>query len=158
MQPARQQKKPEAVRLISGDYTPSLMDAPPVRLLSQVVLVSGFWEHAWVDGLDMQQPSLVPLEYLVDVREEGTLAEYVLANTDLVRQILRVSPPDASPTLLVRACEILRVEGGSPDSAYGAAVTWCRALLDMDEMDRMVMEMMLPQDQLISASSEAPRY
>lgn len=148
MQSVGKQKNPEAVHLISGDYTPSLISSPPVRLLSQVVLVSGFWKHAWVDGLDAQQPSLVPIEYLTNVQDEGTLAEYVLSNADLVRQILQVSPPDMSPTLLVRSCEILRVEGGSPKSAVDAAVTWCRVLLDMDEMDRMAMEMMLPQDQL----------
>ena len=144
------------VRIVSGDYVPSLINAPSVRMVSEVVMVSGVWAHAWVDGIDASQPALIALECLSNLHEEGTLGDYIERNIDVARAIAPVADANTSPTLFVRACEILRLEGGTPASAYATAQIWSQALLDMDELDRLALEA-VASNEVLAAGGEGAR-
>jgi hypothetical protein len=140
--------------LVRAIYHPMSFEVAPVEVIGQVIEVDG-WRHLWVDGLDERAPVTVPLEVLRSYEPFGTFGSYLDENLERVEEILAVCPPEASPTMLVRACELLK-SGTDATSAVTMAYEWSRTLMDLDILEARL-AMALLSDEPLAASVPAPR-
>lgn len=131
--------------LVRAIYHPLSFEVAPVEVIGQVVEVDG-WRHLWVDGLDESHPVTVPLEVLRSYEPFGTFGTYLDANLEHVEEILAVCPTDASPTMLVRACELLKGGGTDAQSAVTMAYEWSRTLMDLDILESQFAMALLSDD------------
>ena len=124
--------------LIEVHYTPLFIKIPPIKLIGQIVN-SGSLSYVWVDGLDRNDPILIPALNAPGPRHLGTLDSYVRANEASVHEIVDCAMSrdlNLSSLLVVRAVEAMRLDMAGPDRAIDAALGWSRMLLEFDEMER----------------------
>ncbi len=131
--------------LVRAIYHPLSFEVDPVEVIGQVIEVDG-WRHLWVDGLDESHPVTVPLEVLRSYEPFGTFGSYLDQNLERVEEILAVCPLDASPTMLVRACELLKAGGADARAAVTVAYEWSRTLMDLDILESQFAMALLSDD------------
>ena len=131
--------------LVRAVYQPLSFELAPVEVIGQVVEVDG-WRHLWIDGMDEGHPVTVPLEVLRSCEDFGTFGTYLDANLEQIEEILAVCPVEASPTMLVRACEMLKAGGADAPKAVKMAYEWSRTLMDLDILESQFAMALLSDD------------
>lgn len=80
---------------------------PPVNLVCQSLEQDGEL-HLWVDGMNLEDPVLLPISAAKQIRLLGTFREFAAARLDLARAVLQESQGEHSPTLLARAMLLMQ--------------------------------------------------
>ena len=133
--------------LCRGVFQPSCLDAEPVQVFCQAVVVDGD-AYAWVDGVNEQDPLLIPVKHLVAYSYAGTLRQYLAdprhaALGDAFDEFLDlVIAKRASATLIVRACEIMHEEHVLPQVALATSEEWGHLLGELDHTERAAYQML----------------
>lgn len=134
------------VHLCSGIYQATCADIAPVEVFCQTFVLDDV-AYVWLDGVDDQNPLLLPVQALTDFRRRGTFREYLEmqkhaelgeAFDDLMSLCMQRK---SSATLLVRACEILHAENVSADQALDTAQQWGMLLNELDQAERAAFQM-----------------
>ncbi len=142
------------IHLVKGVYAPFGTDLPPVEVVCQVVPLNGA-AYVWLDGVDHNDPVLLPAQVLDGTRRLGTLRDYL---EDLRHEQLGegfdslldlAMEQQVSATVLVRACEIMHEEGSDPSQAITTARQWGIMLCELDQAHRA-------EFQLVSQGSPTP--
>lgn len=129
------------IHLCRARYNLCLQEDIVVDLFCQYVVLEGC-SYAWIDGVNFDNPVLVPIEDLIDFRREGTLGKYLRDDRHLVLggafnvfldMCLRSL---VTPTTMVRACEFMHFDCMTPDDAIRAAIEWGELLEQLDTVDR----------------------
>lgn len=129
------------IHLCAGTYKPTCTDLPPVEVLCQTVVIDGA-SYVWIDGVDVTNPVLLPVQSLNDFRRLGTQSQYFAdekhaeLGDDFDRLIELCVAQRASATLMVRACEIMHAEGLPADEALVTAHQWGLLLCELDQAER----------------------
>lgn len=89
------------IELFSVVYRPSLSD-PPIALLCQAVDIEGE-KFLWIDGINSEDPVMVSISAVRDVKWAGSFREFVLARPDIAQAVLAETDGSHSPTALARA-------------------------------------------------------
>jgi hypothetical protein len=132
-----------SINLCSGVYQPAGGAIPSVEVLCQVLVVYGV-SCAWIDGVDMAEPVMLPIEHLSSFKRMGTLVDYLAderhhsLSEGLVDVLALCETHDCSPTTMVRAIELMHAEGLSPENALSSSLQWGTLLLELDKADRLV--------------------
>lgn len=116
-------------------------DIYAIELICQTVVLEDC-AYAWVDGVDMQNPILVPVDELQSYRRIGTFGSYLRDErhqdlgemfdallTDCVSEAL-------NPTLIVRACESMHSDGFRPHEAIAVAREWGETIHQINGLNR----------------------
>lgn len=139
-----------SIHLCSGLYKPSGAELPVVEVFSQTIVLNGV-AYVWIDGLDANAPILLPAQSLHEFRRRGTFQEYLederhLAleeGFDRLMELCAVRPESA--TIVVRACEIMHLEGASADQAIVTAHQWGILLSQIDAAERAAFQLVASQ-------------
>lgn len=129
------------IHLCSGIYMPTCADLPPVEVLCQTVVINGA-SYVWIDGVDVTNPVLLPVQALHGFRKLGTQSQYfsdekhATLGEDFDRLIELCVAQQASATLMVRACEIMHVEGLTAEESLVTARQWGLLLCELDQAER----------------------
>lgn len=124
--------------LIEIHYTPMFLNLAPIQLIGQIVN-SGSLSYIWIDGLDRNDPILVPVTNAPGPRHLGTLDAYYRTNEEAFHEIVGSALSRdliLSSLLIVRSVEAMKIDHSGPDRAIDTALTWSRMLLELDEMER----------------------
>lgn len=139
------------VHLCSGIYKTTCADMAPVEVFCQTFVLNAV-AYVWLDGVDDQNPLLLPVQALTDFRRRGTLREYLEmpkhtelgeAFDDLMDLCMQRK---SSATLLVRACEILHAENVSADQALETAQQWGMLFNELDQAERTAYKLVSSED------------
>lgn len=97
--------------------------------------------YAWLDGLDVNDPVLIPLANATQTSSatssplprQMTLSSYAADHPDAFDRVARFALArelNCSPLLLVRAAEVLRIDAqaGNAAEAFEVAIAWSRLL------------------------------
>jgi hypothetical protein len=131
----------QEIRLCRGVYKPTCDDLPPVEVICQAVVLNSV-AYIWIDGVDAENPLLLPAQHLHNFRSLGTLREY-LSNErhmdleegfDDLMDICMAQKESA--TTMVRALEIMHTEGLPADQAVTTARQWGILLNELDQAER----------------------
>lgn len=120
-------------RLFSVTYRPGPAHAP-VSLVCQAFTVEGEL-LLWIDGINLEQPVLVPLSAVKRIRHLGTFREFAQIRLDAARAVLQESQGEHSPSLLARA--MLYMEADSHLTALDALELASDQALDLVDADNM---------------------
>lgn len=129
------------IRLCGGIYKPTCDELPAVEVFCQAVVLNGA-AYVWIDGVDTDNPLLLPVQTLLSFRSLGTLREYLeddrhLALGDEFDRLLDISmEQQVSATVLIRACEIMHTESLPADQAVITARQWGVLLNELDQAER----------------------
>lgn len=129
------------IRLCQGVYQPCIADLPPVEVVCQAVNLNAC-SYAWVDGVDPDNPLLLPIQVLSKFRSLGTLRTYLehekhLSLGDEFTKVLDLCMARGeSATILVRACEMMHAEGCAAEQAVVNAHQWGVLLNELDQAER----------------------
>lgn len=132
----------KTILLCSGVYQPAGASIPPVVVICQLMQLNGT-NYVWIDGVSKTEPLLLPSHLLVDHKRLGTLRDYLLDERHfaLGEQFVNIlelnTEQDATPTVLVRAIEMMHSDGISAAAALEAATAWGWALHALDQADRI---------------------
>jgi hypothetical protein len=129
------------IRLCSGIYQPTAAGLPAVEVICQAVVLNAV-AYVWIDGVDAQNPLLLPVQVLHGFRSRGTLREYLEDEKhiglgeqfDMLMDLCMERRESA--TVLVRACEIMHAEGLPADHAIATAHQWGLVLTELDLAER----------------------
>lgn len=133
--------QPTKINLCTGVYQPAGGQVPPISVMCQTLVIYGV-SSAWIDGVDMAEPVLLPVEYLSGFKRAGTLEDYLAqarheALGDGFEGIMDLCvTQDHTPTTMVRAIEIMHNEGLPADTALATAVAWGSMIRDLDKADQ----------------------
>jgi len=89
------------IELFSVIYRPSLGGAP-IALLCQAVDIEGE-KFLWIDGINSEDPVLVSISAVRDVKWAGSFKEFIAARPDIAQLVIAESDGSHSPTALARA-------------------------------------------------------
>jgi len=89
------------IELFSVIYRPSLGGAP-IALLCQAVDIDGE-KFLWIDGINSEDPVLVSISAVRDVKWAGSFKEFIAARPDIAQLVIAESDGSHSPTALARA-------------------------------------------------------
>lgn len=135
------------IQLCSGVYKPTCADLiPAVEVFCQAVVLNGA-AYVWIDGVDAANPLLLPVQTLSKFRRMGTLRAYLEDERHLEleaefdRLLSICMERKDSATILVRACEIMHVEGLPADQAVVTAHQWGVLLNELDQAERAAYQM-----------------
>ena len=137
-------------RVACGMYAPYANDftlAVEQQLLQIDTIFSVFSvdgiEVGWIDGIDQQDPILVPVRSMEGYGDLGTIEEYLSEEFhtqigDELRELFRIAEDEAlTATVLVRALAIMHNEGAfSAQQAVEQSFEWGFTLLRAGVMDR----------------------
>lgn len=148
----------EKIHLCRGDYLAAAgLAIPPLSVLCQVVPVNGA-AYAWVDGLSYDNPVLVPVALLRNVRSVGTLRDFLadprnesLPEFDSFLEI--VFEQRVSATVAARALEIMHAEGSDASQSIAHAQQMGLLIVDIDAADRQAHNAHYSVEQTDSSSS-----
>lgn len=129
------------IKLCSGIYNPSCAGLPPVHVICQIMIIGGL-ACAWVDGISMTKPLLLPIDALQDFKHRGTLADYLRdekhAELD-ADEFMAVQDEclarNASATIMIRAYEMMHSEGLTASEAITCATEWGVLLNQINEAE-----------------------
>lgn len=129
----------EGVFFCEAAFNPISTNFSAFRIEAQVVLLDGE-EFLWLDGLDFDDPVLMPAECLQDVRFMGSLDTLLVQYAPQI-QMLAVTEDltSVSPTVLLRAARCMVEDGLSSSEAMLSAMSLSQMLLELDELDRRFM-------------------
>lgn len=127
-----------AVQLCRASYQ-ILAQAQPINvdLLCQTVELRGR-TYAWIDGVDLGSPLLVPVDNLKNFTHAGTLGQYLRDERHLelgrsFNDLLDIClARDLSATVIVRACELMHADALNPYEAIDEATAWGGTIIDID--------------------------
>lgn len=111
-------------------------------IIAQVVRINDA-VFVWADGLDMQDPVLLPISSTDDAttRYIDTVSNYFVTHQLLVLEVLECANQegmDLSPTLVARAVEAMRDDQNkSASNALAVAMQWSQIILDLDRLHRI---------------------
>lgn len=133
---------PSEIRLCKGLYKPTCTELDPVHVVCQKVVINST-AYAWIDGVDVENPLLLPIECLHDFQNMGSLRQYLQddrhieldAEFDNLLDICMRKKNSA--TVLVRACEIMHTEAIPADEAVSIAYQWGDLLNTLDRAERV---------------------
>ena len=120
------------IQLCSGTvliHAEALPTTPVVAMICQQMIVGGI-SCAVLDGVDLVDPVLLPVENLDDFKRLGTLKDYLTdpRHDDIQETLAAIMDAcvvrDYTPTLMVRAIEIVHAEGLSAEAAIAGAIEW----------------------------------
>ncbi len=130
----------DGVFFCEAAFNPISTNCSAIRFESQVVIADG-QEFLWLDGIDFEDPVLLPLNSFSEVKFLGCMTDLM---DQYARQIeeLAVSEDlsEVSPTVLLRAARSMAEEGWSSSEALDCAQSLSQLLLELDELDRRFME------------------
>lgn len=89
------------IELFSVIYLPSLGSAP-IALLCQAVDIEGE-KFLWIDGINSEDPVLVSISAVRNVKWAGSFKEFIAARPDIAQLVIAESDGSHSPTALARA-------------------------------------------------------
>lgn len=141
MQPTNSKHLVAEIRLCAGIYKPTCDDLPAVEVFCQAIVLNGA-AYVWIDGVNPDNPVLLPVQTLSGFRSMGTLREYLEDDKhlalgeefDLCLDICMAQQESA--TVLIRACEIMHAESLPADQAVVTARQWGMLLNDLDQAER----------------------
>lgn len=142
------------IHLCSGVYKPTCTELPAVEVFCQAVVLNGA-AYVWIDGINHENPLLIPVQSLSKFRRVGTLRSYLEDERHLALeagfdQLLDICKSrEVSATVLIRACEIMHEEGLPADQAIVTAHQWGELLNELDQAERAAY-------QLVSSSATRP--
>jgi hypothetical protein len=90
-----------ATELFNVQYRPGLHQ-PPVMLLCQAVDLDGE-KFLWVDGINFDDPVMVPIASVRHAEWMGSFAEFMKANIDSAGKVIEQCQGNYSPTIMARA-------------------------------------------------------
>lgn len=129
------------IRLCSGVYKPTCTDLAAVEVFCQVVVLNAV-AYIWIDGIDAEKPLLLPAQQLHNFRSLGTLREYLENERhreleDDFDELMDICiARKESATTMVRALEIMHIEGLPADQAVTTARQWGMLLNELDHAER----------------------
>jgi len=122
------------------EYTAFSTGFKPFRIEAQAVLVDGE-EYLWVDGIDFDDPVLLPIRSARGLRYLGELGELADQHANQIGELSITEDLSAvSPTVLLRAARCMVEEGLPSSEALSSAATLSQMLLELDELDRRYMD------------------
>lgn len=95
-------------QLISVTYRPGPAH-PPVQLICQTYQV-GEEVMLWVDGINLEDPLLVPLSSVRGHKLLGTFREFAGERLEVARDVLHESQGEHSPAILARAMQAMQLD------------------------------------------------
>lgn len=121
-------------------FNPISTNFSAFHIEAQVVLLDGE-EFLWLDGLDFDDPVLMPLDCLQDVRFLGSLDNLLERYAPQIQALAYTEDlTSVSPTVLLRAARCMAEEGVSSSEAMSSALSISQMLLELDELDRRFMD------------------
>lgn len=130
----------DGVFFCEAAFTPISTSFSAFLVEAQVVVCDG-QEFLWLDGIDFEDPVLMPVSCLSGVRFLGSLDD-LMVRYALQIQALAITEDltMVSPTVLLRAARSMDEEGLSSSEAMASAVALSQMLLELDELDRRFMD------------------
>jgi hypothetical protein len=89
------------IELFNVEYRPGV-GKPELRLLCQSVEIGGE-KLLWIDGVNAEDPVMVPLACVKGIEWAGSFKEFMIARLGLAQQVLEESQGEHSPTIMARA-------------------------------------------------------
>lgn len=129
------------IQLCSGVYKPTCADLPAVEVFCQAVVLNSA-AYVWIDGVNAENPLLLPVQALHQFRRMGTLRQYlederhIELGEEFDRLIDLCMERKESATVLIRACEIMHTEKLPADQAIVTAHQWGTLLNELDQAER----------------------
>jgi hypothetical protein len=119
------------IELFNVAYRPGLVE-PPVLLLCQAFNINGE-KFLWLDGINAEDPVMVSISAVRDIRWAGNFKEFISTRPDLAQQVLQESQGTHSPTILARA---LLYMSNDPNLTAAQAIEICdEQAMDIIEAD-----------------------
>lgn len=134
------------IHLCSGIYQPTCAELPAVEVFCQTIVLNGV-AYVWIDGINQNNPLLLPVQALYGFRRMGSLRQYLEnerhldLGEDFDALIDLCTQRKVSATVLIRACEIMHAEESSADQALETALHWGMLLNEMDQAERAAYQM-----------------
>lgn len=124
---------PKRIELFNVEYRPAI-GAPEIRLLCQGVKV-GEETLLWVDGVNPEDPVMVPLGSVRRIEWAGSWAEFMRSHLDLAAQVLESSQGEHSTTIVARATLYMASDSRlSASEALDHAYDQALDLIDADNL------------------------
>ncbi len=128
------------VFLFELDFTPFSDGFDPFRIEAQAVIVEGE-EFLWCDGIDFDDPVLLPLRSARGLRFLGEMSTLADRYAEQICQLAMTEDLSlASPTLLLRAARCMSEDGLGSAEAFSSATTLSQMILELDELDRRYLD------------------
>ena len=108
---------------------------PPVQLLCQSVMVDGEL-LLWVDGINAQDPVVIPVSAVSSSRLVSDFESYMQAHRDVAYRVLVAGTGEISPTIAVRAVAAMVADPSlSAEDALEMVTAQALDLIDADHQD-----------------------
>lgn len=143
------QPQQKDIRLCKGLYKPTCADLSVVEVYCQT-LILGSIAYAWIDGVNLDNPLLLPVQTLHNYKSLGTLHQYLqderhsaLVQEEFVELLDLGMRQQESATVLVRACEVMHAEGFGAAQALAVSREWGQLLNELDQAERAAYQVVL---------------
>ena len=124
-----------SIELFHIQYRPSA-STPPMRLLCQGVDVANE-KLLWVDGLDVENPIVVPLSSVRALEWSGSFRELMTTNLDLAARVISEAQGEYSPTIMARMFVYMSQDPNlQPEDALDLAIMQSNDVIQADNRSR----------------------
>jgi len=132
------------IELFNVRYRPHAGE-PEIQLLCQSVGAEDD-RLLWVDGINAEQPVLVPLANVKGIEPAGTFREFMAQRLKHAALLFEESQGEHSPTILARAAQIMSLDPRlSAPEALDQAVEQAVDIVDADNMSALAFSRVAPQ-------------
>lgn len=120
-----------ATELFNVSFRPGINE-PPLMLLCQAVDM-GNEKFVWVDGINAEQPVMIPLASLKQIQWVGSFKEFMQSRMVLAAQVIEEGKGEQSATILARAMLYMsRDKSLSAKDAINTAIDQALDIIDQD--------------------------
>lgn len=122
------------IPLFQIPFKPGLRQ-PPVNLICQSVMKDGEL-LLWIDGVNAQDPVVIPLSAVASSRLLMSFDDYLRAHSDIARRVLLAGAGEISPTIAARAIAAMVADPGlQPEAALEMVNGQALDLIDSDHSE-----------------------
>lgn len=122
-----------SIELFNIHYRASA-STPAMRLLCQGVDVAGE-KLLWVDGLDVENPLVIPLASVRSLEWAGSFRELMSTDLDLAARVIEEAQGEYSPTIMARMFVYMSQDPAMhPEEALDLAIMQSGDLIQADSM------------------------